>query len=209
MARRGKNSSKSSSMLITCARRGIRTPRKEWVLALMPESHNEPKNEKIFELLTDMMSEHEATLQMMLDYDNRNPESMSYFTTDWKYRVPSYVMFKRALDRLDDNNTYEDKLAKLEEDILFNSNYDRMHKISEEEDIDDNEARRFKMKSQLGSMLSKRHKKRDPVVVINNPTNNTTNNNVFASFKNSELKKLMQTIEHLPEGEVIEVQPKE
>ncbi|MCK4705085.1 MAG: hypothetical protein KAT90_06365, partial [Gammaproteobacteria bacterium] len=166
--------------------------------------------DKIYDLLTDMMSEHEATLQMMLDYDNRNPEQMSYFPVEWKYRVPSYVMFKRALDRLDDNGKYEDLLAKMEEDILFNSNYDRMHKISEEEDIDDNEARRFKMKSQLGSMLSKRHKKRDPVVVINPVTNNnTTNNNVFASFKNSELKKLMKTIEHLPEGEVIEVQPKE
>lgn len=206
MARKGKNSSKSSSMLITCARRGIRTPRKEWVLALMPESHDEAKNTKIYELLTDMMSEHEATLQMMLDYDNRNPESMSYFTIDWKYRVPSYVMFKRALDRLEDDGKYEDKLAKLEEDILFNSNYDRMFKISEEIEIDDNEARRFKMKSQLGSMLSKRHKKRDPVVVINPVSNNTTNNNLFTSFSDSKLKALMKNIESLPEGEILEVE---
>lgn len=179
-----------------------RSKRTEWALELVPEEHDGEKNRKISDLLLGMVGRYGVCLKQMLDHDAKYPDGMMYFGVEWKHRVPTYVQFKNALDRFGDMG-YERRLARMEEEILFNARYSEMEQIAESGVIDDNERKRFAMKGVLGSMLVKRRKLRgddvsDEQALVNRAVASI---GTFAGVSN---QRLLAVIERLEEMERME-----
>lgn len=193
---------------------GRRTNRKEWALSLVPEYHNPEKNAQIYDLLTNLLSIHGVSLRQMMDHDCRYPKSHRYFPQHFQNRVPSYSQFIRALDRMDDLNNnqptdFQIRLARMEEQLLFNAQYDHMEDIASQPTYTDDDKVRFRMRNQMGSMLAKRKKLRgDTPTPTQTIINNHTAGRTFASIDNAQLLSVLNHLDTLQSSQpIIDVTP--
>lgn len=188
---------KPRSYLITKAVQGARTPHKEWALEFLPEPQNAQKNERIADMLLEIVSTRGVTISEILEYDSSHPQQHRYLPNDLSFRVPTYNQFRKALSRFPNPDPYVTYLSETEAELLYAQGMRRIRDIAELDNPTATDARAFRLRAQYGSMLIKRHTDKEHEAKKGVPVNfNVQNNfNTFRGIGEPAIRKLLRSIE--------------
>ena len=130
-----------------------------WALEMCPLSGDDVGNERILDILCEVMNETGLSVAGILNRDGRTRTGMlKYFSQDLRGRIPNYRQFLKMMDRLEDGGVFADKLCRYEEELLYQHELSRLQEIAGSGEARELSKTEFAMRHKLGSMLMKRRK---------------------------------------------------
>jgi len=171
-----------------CFTNGKATPRMMWALTLLPMPADPKGNEFIMNLLLDAVARTSLSIAQVLDQESGRPIP-KWLPTEFARIIPNYRQFLRMLDRLGDGGAFERKLAKYEEELLYQAHYSALDEITKDANRETRKTE-FSMRLKMTGQLMKRRKDKGEATVVDEAASESA----LKTMSNEQLLELSKMV---------------
>lgn len=157
------------TMAMSAYTKGKSSPRLLWALSLLPVPGDVAGNEHLMDVLLDAVNLTGLSIAQVLNQESTRRE-LRWLPVEYRGVVPNYKQFIRMLDRLDDGGVFERRLAKYEEELMYQHHQGKMSDIVESPDRELKKTE-FGMRMRMTGMLMKRRKDKGEADVVDGVAN--------------------------------------
>lgn len=174
--------------------RGKRTPQVFADLRLCPMYGDDKRNEHIADILLDAVQETGLTIAQILNQESRRV-ILQILPQEYSRIVPNYRQFLKFMDRMQDGGAYQNSLARMEEELLFQQHNGSLNEIINDPNRETRKTE-FSMRAKMTTLMMNRRKVKAEATI----TEKASEASVLNSMTDEQLQGLKKMIDVTPEG---------